>query len=171
MIKIGPRILSILEEKRIKLSDVAAELEVTPQAVHGQLKKANVGTSYLQRIMAATGIKSWEIFDDAEPVPDWQATDPGVGYKLRPQEAPGHLLHTLTEQDAQLALQASLELLRDLEGSPIRDTSDASKLIVLRDYPSLFGSMLQSITHHRHRIMQSTPEHSVRPPRDIPPRD
>lgn len=64
MIHIGQIINELLYEKKISKAELARSLEVTPQSIGNSLKKNNMGTDYLQRIMKSTGIKSYEIFND-----------------------------------------------------------------------------------------------------------
>ena len=70
MVEIGPSIAELISQKRITIADLARKLNVSAQSVHGQLKKANLGSDYIQRVMEATDIQSWEIFRDGSP-PDY----------------------------------------------------------------------------------------------------
>lgn len=76
---IGQIVSQLMDEKKLRTTDVANSMDVKSQSLHSAFSRQNWGTDYLQKFMAATGIRSWEVFQDGPPAGVSQVSGPVVG--------------------------------------------------------------------------------------------
>ena len=64
MAHVGAKIKEKMTQMGVKNVELAQKLGVTPSQIGKTLKKESITTEYLERIMTALGMKSWEIFGE-----------------------------------------------------------------------------------------------------------
>lgn len=116
MIHIGQNIRELLHQKRIRQAELARRMETTPQGLNKRLSNPSMNTDSLIDIMQASGIKSWEVFQDGSPFDVFQeeenvAEESQAGYQSKPSL---HQVHLQSARDKIRSLEEKIQLLEQL---------------------------------------------------------